>query len=99
MWGDGISVTANDVIISSNTAIDNNQFGILLSNSHNCTIWKNTASNNLRGLELMSSINNTIDSNIFTNNRESGMSLGYSSNNNSVVNNIAIDNQEDRVYI
>ena len=62
----------NDNIISRNTANNNIYDGILLFHSDNCILSGNTVNNNWYGIDLRTSINNTISGNLIRDNKHYG---------------------------
>jgi parallel beta-helix repeat protein len=66
--------------------------GIYLGGVENCNISENTVSNNYGGIYLYSSSNNTLKSNIASNNNNYGICLASLSNYNTLTNNTASNN-------
>ena len=81
--------------MADNTASNNKQIGIALFDSHDNTVKGNIANSNeqLDGIQLQSSDNNTITENNVSNNMQRGIFLD-SSNNNSIVGNTANSNKQ-----
>ncbi len=78
----GIKIDSNHNSISDNI-ITNNNFGILLLNSHSVTISRNKISNNLAdGIFIHLGSNYVLSDNIIINNKNSGIQFQHSNYNN-----------------
>ena len=88
---------ADNCIISSNNA-SNNNYGFLLYGSGNNTITNNNASNIWQGIWLDYSNNNTVKSNNASFNGQFGIWVTFS-NNNTVIANIANSNDADGIFL
>lgn len=89
------SVTINGFsIIGAGNYINGrlSNYGIFLYNANKCNICNNILTDNLHGIRLYGSSNNTLQSNYAVSNINTGIYVSYSSNNNTLYRNIAISN-------
>ena len=93
----GIKVEFDYNMISENNCSDNN-YGIYLESSHQCTIISNSCSNNSRGIYLVDSKNNTITNNTLNQNAQMGIRFYYS-HNNLISNNTANSNDHNGIFL
>lgn len=88
----GITVTANNTIITGNDASNNRLYGIHLDNSRNNAILDNTVSSNHRGIRLDNARNNTISCNWVHHNEQRGFYLSGGSTGNIIKDNNIMSN-------
>ncbi|MBA7619389.1 hypothetical protein ES703_26728 [subsurface metagenome] len=93
-----LSVGLNNTI-TGNTCNGNTENGIIFSTGQESTLTGNTCNDNRHGIYLAGSSGNTVTGNTCQGNTEDGIQLLSSSNNNTVIGNISLQNVHHGIFL
>jgi len=97
--GHTVQISA-DLVNMSGFDIRNGDSGVYLNGREHCRIFDNTFINNSHGINLWSSSNNTIHSNIVTLSTEwAAFMVQFKCHYNHITNNTVIDNEDNGIYL